>query len=197
MSDIAIYLAGKIQKAHEEPNETYWTEKEQRILREHLCPLAVHFLNPAIRTDDLSDQRSVFGRDMTQVFTADVILVDARDRRGLGVGAEMMWAKMNQKPVVTFAPKGSHYHKESTSLLGVNVKGWIHPFVESLSDLVAESLQEAADWIKAGPTNIKGPTSIHEAMQYYMQTQYAGDQPMQELAKSHTDLHQRLQTITN
>jgi len=107
-NEVAIYLAGKIQKAHENPNETYWTEKDQEILRQALSPSSVYFLNPAIRSDDLSVQKSVFGRDMAQVYSADVIFVDGRERRGLGVGAEMMWAKMNRKPVITLAPLGSH-----------------------------------------------------------------------------------------
>ncbi|NGX30968.1 MAG: hypothetical protein K940chlam8_00324 [Chlamydiae bacterium] len=113
----------------------------------HLAPHEVHFLNPAIRTDDLSDQRSVFGRDMIQVFSADAVLVDARDRRGLGVGAEMMWGKMNRIPVVALAPLGSYYHKQSTSLLGVEVESWIHPFIEGLSDVIVESLEDAANWL--------------------------------------------------
>ena len=59
-----------------------------RSLQEKLRPHTLLCLNPALRTDDLSDEVSVFGRDMTQVFIADLVFIDARHRRGLGVGAE-------------------------------------------------------------------------------------------------------------
>lgn len=197
--DISIYLAGKIQKAHEFPNETYWTETDQQVLRQSLAPHQVHFLNPAIRTDDLSDQRSVFGRDMIQVFSADAVFVDARDRRGLGVGAEMMWAKMNRIPVLALSPLGSHYHKQSTSLLGVEVESWIHPFIEGLSDLIVESLEEAAMWLVTAlgdsPPHVKGSDWIHEAMQYYLEAQFSSDEPMIALAKANRELENRFRSV--
>ena len=184
--DICVYLAGKIQKAHEHANESYWTEEDCDLIRNALPDYQVHFLNPAFRTDDLSDQKSVFGRDMTQVYSADFVFVDARDRRGLGVGAEMMWAKVNQRPVITLAPLGSHYHKEQTSLLGVEVEGWMHPFVEHLSDVVVEDLREGAEWMCAFLNGDIGPAKnldyVDETMQYYFETQFEHDQPMQELA---------------
>lgn len=113
---IAIYLAGSIKKDHEKA-DSYWTEADMNLLRSELHAYEVFFLNPAFRSDDLSDQRSVFGRDMTQVYCADFVFVDARDRRGLGVGAEMMWAKCNRIPVISWVPKDSHYHKTKTTIL--------------------------------------------------------------------------------
>lgn len=35
----------------------------------------------------------------------------------LGVGAEMMWAKVHKLPIITLAPKNSHYHISNTTLL--------------------------------------------------------------------------------
>ncbi len=129
---LAIYLAGTIKKGHEKSDETYWTEEYMDLLRLHLHDFEPSFLNPAFRTDNLSDQLSVFGRDMLQVFCSDIVLVDARDRRGLGVGAEMMWAKFHAIPVIIWAPKGTHYHKNEATILGLPVSKYIHPFVESL-----------------------------------------------------------------
>lgn len=201
VKDISIYLAGKIQKAHEHPNETYWTKNDQQILSQSFAPHRVHFLNPALRTDDLSDQRSTFGRDMLQVFTSDAVFVDARDRHGLGVGAEMMWAKMNRISVISFSPLGSHYHKQSTSLLGIEVKSWIHPFVENLSDAIVESLEEAAAWfvgvLEAVQSQIKGPEWIQKAMQYYLEEQFSFDMPMIDLAKANKELENRFRLIAS
>ncbi|MCB1067805.1 MAG: hypothetical protein KDK56_06430 [Simkania sp.] len=191
---LSIYFAGSIQKDHEQ-NDSYWTEEDFASLRTLLDPHYVHILNPAERTDDLSDEFAVFGRDMTQIYLADLLFVDARHRRGLGVGAEMMWAKVLGKPVVALAPKESHYRKAIASLLGQPIDDYIHPFVESLSDCIADSLEEGAAWIlefasgEVGP--IKDLETIEEAMQYYREMQFPQDKPMKQLIESSEMLQER------
>lgn len=193
---VAIYLAGTIHKGHEKEDESYWTEENMRFLKEALHDYDVSFLNPAFRTDDLSDNQSVFGRDMLQVFTSHIVFVDARDRRGLGVGAEMMWAKLNRIPLVTWVPKNSHYRKEKTTLLNVPVVNFIHPFVECLSDQLVENLEQGAQWIheviSTPSTPIKGIESIGQAMEYYKSKQFHHDQPMRELMISSKELELRM-----
>ncbi|MFC2049395.1 hypothetical protein ACFLR2_01825 [Chlamydiota bacterium] len=195
-SKIAIYLAGSIKKEHAKSNEAYWSEADMLSLKASLNSYELSFLNPAFRTDDLSDQRSVFGRDMLQVFSSDIVFVDAREKRGLGVGAEMMWAKLHQLPIITLAPKNSHYHKTSTTLLGVAVKDWIHPFVESLSDAIVENLQEGAQWIDrfmSDPSlKVKNIASVEAAMHYYCTTQLHTDTPMKELLTKSPELGLRV-----
>ncbi len=194
---ISIYLAGKIKKKHEEPNEHYWSEEDIEKLKN--SSLDIDILNPAKRSDDLSDQFSVFGRDMLQVFSSDIVLVDARDRRGLGVGAEMLWAKTNSIPVISLTPRNSHYNKESASLLDVEVKNWIHPFVESLSDVLVENLDEAVEWIekimKDNTIQIKGKNSIFDAMKYYKKTNLFKDLPMKKLIDSNSSIKFRADNL--
>jgi hypothetical protein len=196
MKKIAIYLAGGIKKDHEKTEDSFWTETHMNLLKSSLNGYSISFLNPAFRTDDLSDQHSVFGRDMTQVFCSDIVFVDARERRGLGVGAEMMWAKFHNIPVVTWAPKNSHYNKGKTALLGVPVENFIHPFVLALSDKIVETLEEGADWIhlvKSNPTHeIKGIEHIKKAMEYYKENQLHLDQPMQKMLQDHGELKDRV-----
>lgn len=198
---ISIYLAGGIKKGHEKANGFFWTDEDMLFLKKNLSEFELSFLNPAFRSDNLSDQRSVFGRDMTQVFCSDVVFVDARDRRGLGVGAEMMWAKFHKIPVVTLAPKDSHYNKSKTTLLGVEVEGWVHPFVESLSDAIVEDLAEGATWIRkfasASPPKAKGVESIQSTMQYYRDSQLPHDEPMIALITANQKLHKRILELKN
>lgn len=192
---LAIYLAGNIQKGHEKGSQIFWTDADREIIQKGLAPAVVSFLNPALRTDDLSDQKSVFGRDMTQVFCANAVFVDARERRGLGVGAEMMWAKVNRIPVLTLAPGNSHYHKDEVTLLGVTVQHWVHPFVESLSDAVVGDLEEGVEWLKnllLGKLEIKGAESIRDAMDHYQQTQFLQDVPMRELFEKNPSLREKV-----
>lgn len=182
---IGIYLAGSIKKGHENPLESFWTKEDIACLQESFSEHEVIFLNPALRMDNLADQHSVFGRDMTQVFCSHVVFVDARDRRGLGVGAEMMWAKMNNIPVVSWSPKETHYSKTKTTILGVEVEHFIHPFVQELSDKIVETLQEGALWIEkilSDPSiEIKGIKHIHASMKYYQENQLPVDLPMREI----------------
>lgn len=189
-SEIAIYLSGSIKKGHEKSDDSFWTDEDMQLLRDNLSPYKVSFLNPAFRMDDLSDSRSVFGRDMLQVFCSTIVFVDARDRRGLGVGAEMMWAKVHKIPVVTWAPLNSHYKKEKTTLLGVPVANFVHPFVESLSDAIVENLADGAVWIKKylkdKSLEIKGSEDITRAMEHYKEKQLQNDRPMKELFECNT-----------
>lgn len=193
---ISIYLAGSIKKGHGRANETFWTDADMLFLRNHLPEYDISFLNPAFRSDSFSDQRSVFGRDMTQIYCSDVVFVDARDRRGLGVGAEMMWAKFHTIPVVTLAPIDSHYHKRKTTQLDVEVENWVHPFIESLSDAIVENLTDGAAWVRkfvSSPyPNVKDVHWIQSAMQHYRDSQLHHDEPMKALITANPTLYQRV-----
>jgi hypothetical protein len=196
MERVAIYLAGNIKKGHEKLNEDYWSDTELSIISNILKPIQIDFLHPAIRTDDLSDQKSVFGRDLSQVYCSNVVFVDVRQRRGLGVGAEMMWAKMNAIPVVTLCPPESHYKKREVNILNVPVDNWTHPFVENLSDQIVATIEEGAHWIHSfvikneSKVEIKTPAYIKEAMDYYRETQYTNDEPMKELTSKNKKIHE-------
>ena len=196
-----IYLAGNIKKGKEDEHELAWTLEDQQLLQRQLPHIKLVFLNPATRSDDLSDQTSVFGRDLLQVFSSQLVLVDARGKRGLGVGAEMMFAKMNHIPVISWLPADSHYHRQKIDLLGQEVNDWIHPFVFSLSDYRAPSLESAAKWIQeeliSGRANIKGPESTTEAMRYYLENQLHRDHGMKELISSHPHFSNRIECIEN
>ena len=198
---ISIYLAGSIKKGHEKADESFWTDEDMLFLKKSLAEYDVSFLNPAFRSDNLSDQCSVFGRDMTQVFCSDIVFVDARDRRGLGVGAEIMWAKFHKIPVVTLAPKDSHYNKSKTVLLDVAVEDWIHPFVESLSDAIVENLYEGAIWVRkfvsSSAPKTKDIEYIQSAMQYYRDSQLSHDEPMKALLIANQKLHKRVWGLKN
>lgn len=195
-SKIAIYLAGSIKKEDQKSDESFWTDDDIALIKKGLDKYEVSFLNPAFRTDNLTDQFSVFGRDMLQVFSSNIVFVDARDRRGLGVGAEMMWAKVNKIPVITWAPKNSHYNKDQAMILDVPVTNFIHPFVESLSDKIVETLIEGAEWIDWALSNIaleiKGVEYIGSAIQHYKNSQLHHDEPMQELIHFNEELKKRI-----
>ena len=171
MHKLSIYLSGNIRKGKEEEHDLVWSDVERHYLHEALAPIIPVFLSPAHRQDDLSDQVSVFGRDLWQISSSQLVLVDARGKRGIGVGAEMMFAKMNRIAVVSWLPENSHYHRSSLQLLGQEVTNYIHPFVLNLSDYLAPTLEQAALWIKEylepGKVAIKGPECTQQAIDHF------------------------------
>ena len=187
-SKIAIYLAGTIKKEHENPDDSFWSTDAIKLLRDSFSQYEVTCINPAVRGDDLSNRRSVFGRAMLQVFSSHAVFVDARDRRGIGVGVEMLWAKMHKIPVVSWAPKNSHYHRDKANVLGVDIDNFIHPFVKELSDKIVENLPEGAEWIEkaiSDPSSveIKSTEDVHSAINYYKSVQLDSDLAMMKLAE--------------
>ena len=110
----------------------------------------------------------------------------------------MMWAKLHHKPLLTWAPTDSHYHKKNSTLLGEPIEDYTHPFVYSLSDLIFETLDQAVEWIQSYVNNevdqIKDLSSVQKAMVHYQKTQYPVDTPMQKLIKSSKQLMEKFQT---
>lgn len=193
---IAIYLAGTIKKRHEQTNDSCWTDVHMQELSDALPQYKLLFLNPAFRTDDMTDHQSVFGRDMTQVFCSDFVLADVRERRGLGVGAEMMWAKVHRIPLICWAPDESHYNCRDTTILDCPVEHYIHPFVACLSDHIAPDLADAAAWMAAVASGkhdtIKDLDHVSHMMRHYRHTQFPRDLPMQELWNDDPRLENKL-----
>lgn len=171
---LPIYLAGNIRKGKEEDHLEVWTEAHQQLLQHLLPRVTLIFLDPACRSDDLSDQVSVFGRDLFQVSSSQLVLVDARSKRGLGVGAEMMFAKVHRVPVAVWLPEESHYKRSHIQLLGKEVTDWIHPFIYNLSDYRAPTLEDAARWIEeellTGKVAVKGMECTQEAISHFCST---------------------------
>ncbi len=106
-----------------------------------------------------------------------------------------MWAKVNGIPVITWAPRVSHYVRSHANLLGVDIADWVHPFVYSLSDAIVDSPEDGARWIRdellTGKVIIKDRHIILNAMEYYRTTQFPNDIPMQEMFARHPGLATR------
>jgi len=196
---ISIYFAGTIAKDHE-VMDSMWTEEDFTQLQKDISPFLLNFMNPAHRTDDMNDPKSVFGRDMTQIFLSDIIFVDARHRRGLGVGAEMMWAKFLAKPLLILVPNESYYRKSNIDVLGTHVAEYVHPFVDTLCDQMVTTLKEGGEWIvkwaKKEVGMVKDLTTVYEAMQYYQKSQYEQDDPMKEMIVESEEMLKQFESIS-
>ena len=186
MKKITIYPAGGIKKGEQDNEKASWTEEDMEIFRKKLLPIKVHFIDPRYRNDYLGDSLAVFGRDLMAVRISDFVVVDARHKRGIGVGQEMFFAKMNKVPVIAVAPKNSHYVRGKLEYLGQKVENYIHPFLFSTSDAIVESFEQAAEWIKGfleKPVEVKDISITEEAIKEYMQKYMHKDDPVNQVIK--------------
>ena len=179
---MVIYVSGSLPKRSDKPGAFSWTASELAALQQRLRPLRPTLLNPSSRMDDLGDAEAAFGRDVLQVRLSDAVVVDARAKRGIGVGAEMLFAKTLRIPLVSLCAPNSHYRRTDLTFLGQALDEWTHPFVFALSDFVASDVDEAADWLLGHlhkpHAHIKGPEVIDDAIAHYTRSQLAQDDEM-------------------
>ena len=204
MTEAIIYLCGSIKKGVDDTRSQFWSSEEKHQISSSMDSVAVTFLDPSIRSHDISDSRSMFGRDLLHVSVADLVWVDGRSKKGLGVGCEMAVAKLLGVPLVSWCPQNTHYVKENFEYLGQYIGDWIHPFVSELSDYVCEDLQDGVDWIKrnvshkdiAERKSLKaGSPSMHQAAMHYIDTQLEHDVEMQELIGQCDELGARISAL--
>ena len=141
-----IYLSGSIRKGKEDSrtDDYFWTESDVAMVGSTV-EFDIEILNPAMTKIDRNDTRLNFGCDLFLVSISDLILVDLRKKKGIGVGAELMFA--DQLKIPTFGVLGcsSEYQRKAlTNLSGQDIRDWTHPFAEGLCDELFGSIQAAS-----------------------------------------------------
>src|SRR5262245_3619021 len=101
MKHVKVFLSGSVLKgvSDRRPSSHYWSDRDESKLYELVTEVKLELLNPN-RVDihpTLSLDR--FTEDIEMLLASDVVIVDARTRKGLGVGAEMMLARSKNIPV--------------------------------------------------------------------------------------------------
>lgn len=148
---LRIYLSGSIRKGRGDPRspDHFWTCEDEEVIRSGVGS-PVELLNPAKTDVRRQDVGLNFGCDLHLVSISDVVLVDARREKGIGIGAEMMFAVQLGIPVITWAPMESHYRRSKVpDVFGEDLTDWTHPFVFGLSDHVVDELAHAVDLLRA------------------------------------------------
>lgn len=172
---IKIFCSGGIKKGDTDSKKLCWGDTEKEAILKNISSLyTVEFLNPDDPITDLSNSIVSFGRDMYQVQLADFVVVDARERRGVGVGTEMVCAKLQNKPLLVVIPCDSHYRKTNLYYRDGLVENYIHPHIESLADAILSSFETVGMWITRfleTPVKIKNIDIINHAIDIYKTTQ--------------------------
>lgn len=140
---LRIYLCGSIKKGDSDlrPSNEFWTEEDEITIKSKLN-FDVDLLNPAKTKISRNDYFVNFGADLFLVQSSDMIFADLRSEKGIGVGAEMMFARQSGIPVIAWLPERTHYRRDLSDVFGEDLKRWIHPFAFALSDHIAQTLDE-------------------------------------------------------
>jgi len=173
--EITIYLSGSIKKGKGDALSSFWIDKDEKYLGENIQVSHVRILNPAKANIKRGNPMENFGADLYLVRKSDFVLVDFRERRGIGVGSEITLAKYYKIPVISICPKESHYRRSKVKdVCGEDLHDWIHPFVLGWSDGIVENLKEAVDWINTylrNPRPVKDFKIIEDSIRLYVENQ--------------------------
>lgn len=177
----SIYCSGSIKKGPNDATGPLWGDEERAQVRAGVGETVV-FLNPDDPITDPANTLGQFGRDMYQVMIATAVVVDARVRRGIGVGVEMAAAGMLGTPVIVVAPRNSNYRKDSLEYRGSTVTNYVHPHVAVIASAVVDDFQSAgrelAKLTDAKTTKPELPAWLTQALDEYEQAVLPHDQPM-------------------
>ncbi|MFI9585108.1 hypothetical protein ACIHCQ_25400 [Streptomyces sp. NPDC052236] len=179
---LSAYCSGSITKGAGDEKKTCWTKIEKDQVRQTAHPYDVVFLNPDDPITDPGNVLGQFGRDMYQVMVADAVIVDARERRGLGIGVEMAAAAAMGTPVIVVAPRNSKYRLDELHYRGATVTDYVHPHVASLASYVVESFYDAGQALVKTLGEKKAPGSrpqwLEPAITEYRSNVLRHDAPM-------------------
>jgi hypothetical protein len=179
---IIVYCSGSIQKGPQDTSKLCWSDRERADVSQGAQPHEVRFLNPEDPVSDLTDTPAVFGRDMYQVQCADAVIVDARERRGIGIGVEMLASRVLGTRLIAVAPRNTYYRQDSLTFRGSTVSNYVHPHLAILCDAVVDTFEDAGRWLAANIGDPPGGASkVHSAIAAYTERLLPTDQPMLDL----------------
>ena len=137
-----IFVSGGVRKKFRDGQIdcTYWHQKDELFLAKKLV-FPCEIFNPDALTVSFFSSEERIREDFRALLTSNCILVDARAKRGIGVGAEIILAKMHKIPIYTLCPKDGHYRVSSEE------REWIHPLIFEFSDAIFESIDDITSYL--------------------------------------------------
>ena len=166
-----IYLSGSVKKGTNDKRDLsyFWADDQEQYILANVKARKVILLNPSKTKIDRADFLAHFGCDLHQISISDIMLVDFRKEKGIGIGAEMMFAQQNGIPVISFCPKNTNYRRNLTNFIGQDIADWIHPFVFGLSNAICSTLEECVEEINhiLSKNNNGDKDMINKAIKHY------------------------------
>lgn len=139
---IRIYLCGSVRKGltDDRPVSEFWSPEQENYIAEAVNG-DIELLNPSKTPISRKDYLVNFGCDIFLVQSSDLLIADLRSERGIGVGAELMFARQANIPVIAWLPPDSHYRRDLSNVFGEDLEDWVHPFAFALSDYIENTLE--------------------------------------------------------
>ncbi len=176
---VTIYCSGGIRKGPQDDTKLCWTDAERTEFASGAAPAEVVFLEPADPVESHDDILALFGRDMYQVQVADAVVVDARQKRGIGIGVEMAVARQLGTPLVCVVPHESHYRKANVTYRGATAAEYLHPHIFGLADAIVEDFRAAGLWVfHNAHEQSADDRPVLRAIDRYRERMLPGDAPM-------------------
>lgn len=140
MKALKIYLSGSVKKKFQ--------KKENLILWSDIVSGLSNFINekgiPVEIFDPSKEEtqqkyENIFQAEMDFIANCDWFLVELSQKRGLGVGVEMLHAVNNGVEIYAICPDQGYYRKDDIK--------WLHPFVKNLSTKIVNDLDELISFL--------------------------------------------------
>lgn len=146
-----IYLSVSIRKGANDRRgvHDFWDDKSSQFLVHSVSEVKIKLIEPFKSPHPRWDYQANYHFCVEAIKRSDLVLVDARTPKGIGVGAELMLAKQIGVPVLALCPPNSHYRRTLFDENSKKAKEWIHPFISELSSKVVASLEECGEHIRA------------------------------------------------
>lgn len=152
MKPISIFLSGSMsKKANFEGTNNTWSSSSALFLSSSL-QFPVDIRNPISIDVDECDSRNRFLADIGMLLGCDLVIVEASEKRGIGVGVEMALARWFKIPLYVISPLNSHYNRITS-----NMEHWIHPFILELADKVFDDMNTLVDYLNCLHLNKRLP----------------------------------------
>lgn len=161
-----IYLAGSVPKGDKDAKDFIdWRKRYIEIISQTIKN--VELFDPNVFAVLEGDSLALTGADCGYIQQSDLVVVNAEEKLGAGTAMELVVAKYFNKPVITVLPKATHHRRSNLKFEGRLVKDWIHPFIDTFSDIVIEKPSEIKQALKElKKKKIKTIKVIDEAVEY-------------------------------
>lgn len=181
-SHYSIYCSGSIAKGAADQKKLCWGDAERHDVTAGLAPASLVPLNPDDPIPAGASTLAQFGRDLYQVMVASAVVVDGRERRGIGIGVEMAAAAAMGTPIIVVAPRNSNYRQDKLEYRGAIIEDYVHPHIASLADVVVETFTAAGERLAAFEPVVdrrqRVPTWLEPAISAYESEALSNDPPM-------------------
>jgi hypothetical protein len=161
-----IYLAGAVPKGDTEALDFIdWRKVYTEEISQYVDN--VELFDPNIFFTLEGDSKGVAGADCWNIQQSDLVLVNAEEKIGAGTAMEFVVAKYFSKPIITILPKDTHHRRSNLEFEGRIVKDWIHPFIDTFSDVIIEDVKEIKEALeKIKSSKVKTISIIDDSIEY-------------------------------